>query len=123
MDAVLRASGDGAVVRSILVLASVVRCRSLASAITPEVPHATLTVRPNPVRGPVEVEVTLPNYQNEQMELVLYDALGRPVHQHRFPAYSYILRFDTSHLAPGVYLLQLRDHQRVIATERVVVME
>ena len=98
-------------------------CDTITSTVTPEVPHATLTVRPNPVRGPVEVEVTLPNYQNEQMELVLYDALGRPVHQHRLPAYAYIHRFDTSHLAPGVYLLQLRDHQRVIATERVVVME
>ena len=98
-------------------------CDTITSTVTPEVPHATLTVRPNPVRGPVEVEVTLPDYRNADLELALYDALGRPVHQHRLPAYAYIHRFDTSHLAPGVYLLQLRDHQRVIATERVVVME
>ncbi|MBK7344718.1 MAG: hypothetical protein IPJ06_17475 [Saprospiraceae bacterium] len=47
----------------------------------------------------------------------------RPVHQHRMPAYRFLHYFDTSHMIPGVYILQLLYHQRVMATERVVAME
>lgn len=93
------------------------------SIVTPinEVPH--IRVWPNPVRGLLGVEITMPDYRNAALYLRLFDAMGHEVHVHRFAPYSYIYQMDTSHLPGGMYTLQLQDGSRVVAVEQVVVME
>ena len=98
-------------------------CDTISTSIsTPGVSRFELTVYPNPASGPVQVEITLPDYGRQDTELVIHDALGREVHRHRYPPYAYLHTWDTSNIPNGTYILQLFSDQQTVATNRVVVM-
>ena len=99
-------------------------CDTISTSIsTPGVSRFELTVYPNPASGPVQVEITLPDYGRQDTELVIHDAMGREVHRHRYPPYAYLHTWDTSNVPNGTYIIQLVSDQQTVATSRVVVME
>ncbi|MCF8239507.1 MAG: T9SS type A sorting domain-containing protein [Saprospiraceae bacterium] len=98
-------------------------CDTISTSIsTPGVSRFELIPYPNPTSGPVQVEITLPDYGRQDTELVIHDALGREVHRHRYPPYAYLYTWDTSNVPSGTYVLQLVSDLQTVATNRVVVM-
>jgi hypothetical protein len=78
---------------------------------------------PNPGNGFIQVEITLPEYQNEDTHIRLYDLLGREVYTYRWAPYAYLHTIDATALSAGTYLLQLEHHGRRVAIERLVIVQ
>ncbi len=97
-------------------------CDTLSTSIAEPGPQVEMKIYPNPASGPVQIEITLPEYGGKDTELVIHDALGREVHRHRFSPYAYLHLWDTSQVPNGTYILQLYSDERPVATSRVVVM-
>ncbi len=97
-------------------------CDTLSTSIAEPGPQGEIKIYPNPASGPVQIEITLADYGGRDTELVVFDALGREVHRHRYPPYAYLYSWDTANLPNGTYILQLFSDQRPVATSRVVVM-
>ncbi len=81
-----------------------------------------MTLTPNPSSGPVDVEITLPEYQGHQVGCEVIDGLGRTVSSHTFPHFSYRHSLDASAFAPGLYVVQLIVDGRVVKAEKLVVV-
>ncbi len=75
---------------------------------------------PNPATDRLTIEVTLPHYE-ERTELVLCDITGKELIKTTLPDYAYIGYMDVSHLAAGIYIVQLRQRGRVLKSEKVVI--
>ncbi|MBK7344723.1 MAG: T9SS type A sorting domain-containing protein [Saprospiraceae bacterium] len=81
-----------------------------------------MTLTPNPSSGPVDVEITLPEYQGHNVVCDVIDGLGKIVSSHTFPPFSYRHTLDTSAFAPGLYVVQLIVDGRVVKAEKLVVV-
>ncbi len=57
----------------------------------------------------------------QQLSLVLFDLTGKELIKTTLPDYAYIGYMDVSHLAAGMYILQLRQRGGVLKSEKVVV--
>ncbi|MBK7344835.1 MAG: T9SS type A sorting domain-containing protein [Saprospiraceae bacterium] len=77
---------------------------------------------PNPSAGPVDVEITLPDYQGHTVICDVIDSLGKTVSSHTFPPFSYRHSQDTFAFAPGLYVVQLIVDGRVVKAEKLVVV-
>ena len=97
-------------------------CDTLNTSVAEPRSQGELKIYPNPASGPVQIEITLADYGRQDTELVIFDALGREVHRHRYPPYAYLYTWDTSGVPNGTYILQLLSDRRLVATSRVVVM-
>ena len=81
-----------------------------------------MTLTPNPSSGPVDVEITLPDYQGHTVICDVIDGLGKTVSTHAFPPFSYRQTLDVSAFAPGLYVVQLIVDGRVVKAEKLVVV-
>lgn len=80
-----------------------------------------MMLTPNPSSGPVDVEITLPEYQGHNVKCDVIDGLGKTVSTHSFPPFSYRHTLDVSAFAPGLYVVQLIVDGQVVQVERLVV--
>ncbi|MCB9313802.1 MAG: hypothetical protein H6568_13665 [Lewinellaceae bacterium] len=71
--------------------------------------------------GPVDVEITLPEYQGHKVICAVINGLGKTESTHTFPLFSFWHTLDVSTLAPGLYVVQLVVDGRVVQVERLVV--
>ena len=85
--------------------------------------HAPSTVRPNPIPAGGEATVVVALDRAEQVNVAVYDALGRRVSAARYDltAGAHRLPLDVSGLAPGLYLLRVQSGETVV-TERLTVV-
>lgn len=67
-------------------------------------PGATISIYPNPTRGPLTVEVT--NLDNQPLSAKLFDAAGRA--QRQWSRLSLRQQLDLEGLPPGVYYLRIQ---------------
>ena len=81
-----------------------------------------LTLTPNPSSGPVDMEITLPEYQGHNVVCDVIDGLGKIVCTHSFPPFSYRQTLDISAFAPGLFVVQLIVDGRVVKAEKLVVV-
>lgn len=80
-----------------------------------------MTLTPNPCSGPVDIEITLPEYQGHKVMCAVMDGLGGTVSTHTFPPFSYRHILDASTFAPGLYVVQLIVDGQVVKAEKMVV--
>lgn len=81
-----------------------------------------ITASPNVASGQVEVAITLPSYNSTSTaEVQVIDMLGRVVHSHHFPPYSYLHMLDVSGWPAGLYNVLLLENGRPKAGARLVV--
>ena len=86
-----------------------------------------LKVLPNPASDRIQIEINLPNYDPSPSgrsisELVIVDANGSIVQRYTMPEYAYLATLEVSTLESGVYGVQLRQQNRVLAVEKLVVV-
>ncbi len=82
-----------------------------------------LKIYPNPATEQVQIEITLPNYDpSTKSEVVLVDVSGEIVQRYMMPDFAYLATVDISALASGVYAVQLRQRNQVLAVEKLVVV-
>ena len=82
-----------------------------------------LKIFPNPATEQIHIDITLPNYdQSTKTELVIVDIGGEIVKKYPMPDFAYLASLDISKLASGVYGVQLRQRNRVMAVEKLVVV-
>jgi Secretion system C-terminal sorting domain len=79
----------------------------------------TLKVSPSPAREQISIEVF---GLNSEMELVIVNIAGEIVQKYTMPDYAYLATLDISKLASGVYGVQLRQRNKVLAVEKLVVV-
>ncbi|MBP6185655.1 MAG: T9SS type A sorting domain-containing protein [Saprospiraceae bacterium] len=98
-------------------------CDTLSTTI-PETSSAfNIRIYPNPGSGPVYLDITLPEYSNQDVHIEVVNSLGQVVHRHRFPDYAYIHILESGLLSTGMYYVRLLYHGRQVATERMMMME
>ncbi len=86
-----------------------------------------LKVLPNPASDRIQIEINLPNYDPSPQgaslnELVIVDANGSIVQRYTMPEFAYMATLDVAALDSGVYGVQLRQHNMVLAVEKLVVV-
>ncbi|MCF8239140.1 MAG: T9SS type A sorting domain-containing protein [Saprospiraceae bacterium] len=81
-----------------------------------------MMLTPNPSSGPVDVEITLPEYQGHHVQFDVFNALGVKVSSHTFPPFSYRYTLDTSLYGSGMYTIHLVVDGQVVRTEKLVVV-
>ncbi len=82
-----------------------------------------LKIYPNPATDLVQIEITLPNYDpSTKSEIVLVDVSGEIVQRYTMPDFAYLATLDISKLPSGVFGVQLRQRDRVLAVEKLVVV-
>jgi hypothetical protein len=96
-------------------------CDTLDSGDTIAEERNILKIYPNPTPGPITVELELPGWDREGLELVIYDALGKRIYAHSFGKWTYLHTVDPGVLSAGIYIVQLKLKGRVLATEKIVV--
>jgi hypothetical protein len=100
-------------------------CDTLSVA-TKELNPASFGVKffPNPASDRIQIDITLPYYDPAtKTELVVVDLNGEIVQKYTMPDYAYLATLDVSKLASGVYGVQLRQLNRVLAVEKLVVVK
>ncbi len=85
----------------------------------------TIDVFPNPVYDKGNVRFYNTNLGDTQVELNIADALGRTVHTEMLTVNDgpNILHFNTSHLVPGTYYVQLKGSDWLSVSEKIVKMD
>jgi hypothetical protein len=86
--------------------------------------QAAMSAWPNPVQRGDELRVVIGGAVDgeEEVEVGLYNVLGQQVGRHRLRG-DRVLQFDTSGLASGLYLLQLRNGRDLPRSTRVMIVE
>ncbi|HLT46565.1 MAG TPA: T9SS type A sorting domain-containing protein, partial [Rubricoccaceae bacterium] len=95
----------------------------VASEPAPEREGLGLEVRPNPFRGEATVTLTLPH--PSEVEVAVYDVLGRrvaTVASERFPAGRREVALDASTLPAGVYVVRVLTGDGHVEARRVSVV-
>lgn len=67
---------------------------------------------PNPVQS--FVNVYLGAKKDEKFSLSLYDMNGKMIHTKKVSGFSFFTRFDMEHLASGVYLMSVLNHDGIL---------
>ncbi len=82
-----------------------------------------LKVFPNPASDRIQIDITLPHYDpSTKTEVVIADLSGEIVQKYIMPDFAYLATLDVSKLASGVYSVQLRQRNKVLAVEKLVVV-
>jgi hypothetical protein len=77
-------------------------------------------VYPNPAQA--EVNIVLPNKVKTTVPLVLTDNFGRSVLQHQFNPGEHTKTINTSSLAAGVYMLQIKSEKGETARKKIIIV-
>ena len=82
-----------------------------------------LKIFPNPAAEQIQIDITLPNYDpTTKTEVILVDLSGEIVQRYIMPDFAYLATLDISKLPSGVYGVQLRQRDKVMAVEKLVVI-
>ncbi len=82
-----------------------------------------LKLMPNPASDQIQLDITLPEYDpGTKTEIVILDVAGEVVIRYPMPDFAYLATVDISALAGGVYAVQLRQRNQVMAVEKLVVV-
>ncbi len=82
-----------------------------------------LKIFPNPASSQIQVDLSLPDYDPAiSTEIVLVDISGEIVQKYAMLDFVSLAKLDISKLASGVYGVQLRQQNRVLAVEKLVVV-
>lgn len=98
-------------------------CDTILSSVAKQVKDKyNLKFYPNPSSSYVQVEITLPYYdQNHLPVLQLYDMLGREVYNFEFPAFAYMHKIETGALIPGSYFSTLKVSGKIVKTGSLII--
>ncbi len=78
---------------------------------------------PNPATEQIQIDINLPNYDPDtKTEVLLVDVSGEIVQRYIMPDFAYLATLDISKLSSGVYGVQLRQRNKVLAAEKLVVV-
>ncbi len=82
-----------------------------------------LKLLPNPATDQVQVNLTVPEYApGKKTDIVILNVVGEVVIKYPMPDFAYLATVDISSLASGVYAVQLRQRNQVMAVEKLVVV-
>jgi len=79
---------------------------------------AYFKISPNPFKHHIQMEYSS-SLNNEQIVLSIYDARGLYLSEHHIRP-NERQRISTTHLAPGIYILTLRNDQGILASRKLV---
>jgi hypothetical protein len=83
-----------------------------------------LKLYPNPARGDISIDITLPRYVlQHSATLKIFDLLGREVYSHEFSQYSYLHTIASGSLVPGLYFASLYYKGQAVKTVEFGVVE
>ncbi|MBL7830083.1 MAG: T9SS type A sorting domain-containing protein [Saprospiraceae bacterium] len=83
-----------------------------------------LKLYPNPAKGDISIDITLPRYNlQHSATLMIFDLLGREVYSHEFSQYSYMHTIASGSLVPGLYFASLYYRGQVVKTVEFGVVE
>jgi len=91
---------------------------AISGSINPE--SNILSVYPNPAKSYTTVRYKMSN--ESDLQLVLYDLLGKEKETYPLPSASGILRLDLSQYKPGVYFLTLKSGRKTMLTRRLIIV-
>ena len=82
-----------------------------------------LKLFPSPASDRIQIDINLPYYDPAtKTEVVIADVSGQIVQKYIMPDYAYLATLDIAKLASGVYAVQLRQRNKVLAVEKLVVV-
>jgi hypothetical protein len=98
-------------------------CDTLTTATTDITDPINVTIYPNPAKDNVCLDFTLNDYSKlSEMWIDIVDISGRVVQKQALFDYSSIVKIDVSGLVNGVYLLQIKNKERIVKVEKLVIV-
>ena len=94
-------------------------CDTIVSS-SEELAVSEIKVFPNPASSQITIDITTPQWAHEDVQISVYDVLGRQVHSHQMPPYSYLHRIDIRSWAKGIYMVHLMQGEQSVVVEKVV---
>lgn len=100
-------------------------CDTIVSSVSAtDVKNYSIKAYPNPSRGDIQVEISMPEYGNDaKAVLVITDMQGREIYKESYEPYSYIKTIDKGTLATGTYLATLMVRGNAMKSVKLVVLE
>ncbi len=103
-------------------------CETVSDCATTEVFDLSINkervkLSPNPAASDLEIEIKLASADiEEKVDIFIVNLNGEIVQKYIMPDYAYLATLDISKLASGVYGVQLRQRNKVLAVEKLVVV-
>lgn len=92
----------------------------IVSASEPALPEASLRVFPNPAQDYVIADVTLPQYDQSDITIILLNAMGQPVRVQSLPMYASLQRIELNKLPTGVYMVQVKQKGKILVAKKII---
>ncbi len=89
------------------------------SVATQEIPFFNATISPNPVTEKLKIEFSIEK-SIAQMDIVVYDLLGKVIHKQAFDNTNTFENIDVSRLPTGLYLLTVQSGRKKLWTQKFV---
>ena len=98
-------------------------CDTLTTATDEPNEPIKVTIYPNPAKDNVTLDFTLTDYSKaSEMRIEIVDMAGRIVQKQGVFDYSSVVKMDVGRLDNGVYLVQIKQKQRIVKVEKLVIV-